>query len=553
MRDQRRLTITLVFGMLLGVALVFSVLFSYSAENIGPAAAQTQLLTGNMHEERSAQTRILSCTLPEDFDTAQSLLFKTTHTGIEVSVGRKTVHTHGAENNPWFLKSPGALWHIVDLPEGSAGETLSIYVHAVYEDYYGNDPIIRYGSHDGCSMYLLTSSMPIMLINVIILFVGVFCLLLHGFGWMRKSGQAKNSFLFVGLFALSIASWSLCQSGFLQFLFPSGPVLYLVDFFSFYLFPACFNLFVASICKGRSETLFCTLSALYLLESAVSTALQFTGVADMFELLRIGHLTMAANVFFVFYCLHIEITKEENDMAKKFRFPLYVVMFFAVGELITYYLRDFRETSYFIPLGTIVFIIMLASQLVSQYYQSILEEEKMAYFKKLANTDMLTEVFNRNAYEDRLRSLEQQELELQSTCVVLFDINNMKAINDHYGHECGDQALKACSRCILAAFGEDNGCYRIGGDEFVVLCHCHDTLAQRAARFSEAVRQEARSLSFPFNVAIGYACYNPEQDHALRDVIRRSDEMMYRNKAIQKKNDLPFVLSTGNAAAVDNG
>ena len=552
MRDQKRLTITLVFGMLLGLALVLSMLFAFSVPSLGPSLAQLELLTGNIHEQQSAQTRILSITLPEDFDAAQSLLFKTTHTAIDVSVGRQTVHTHGQENNPWFLKSPGALWHIVDLPEGSAGETLSIYIHAVYEDYYGNDPVIRYGSHDGCSMYLLTSSMPIMLINAIILFVGVFCLMLHGFGWMRKSGQAKNSFLFVGLFALSIAAWSLCQSGFLQFIIKSSAALYLIDFFSFYLFPACFNLFVASICKGKSETLFCTLSALYLLESLVSTALQFTGAADMFELLRVGHFTMAVNVFLVFYCLHLEITREENEMAKKFRVPLYVVMFFAAGELITYYLHDFRETSYFIPLGTIVFIVMLASQLVSQYYKGMLEEEKMAYFKKLANTDMLTEVFNRNAYEDRLKNLEQQELELRTTCVVLFDINNMKAINDHYGHENGDLALKTCCRCILDAFGDEGSCYRIGGDEFVYLCNSGDSLAHKAARFGEIVRREAQFLSFPFRVAIGYASYDPDTDRSLRDVISRSDEMMYRNKDFQKKYDMPFSFSTENPAPVDN-
>lgn len=552
MRNQKRLTITLIAGILLSLALVLSVFFSFSVERLGPASAKTSLLTGHMHEERSAQTRILSITLPEDFEKAQSLLFKTTHTAIEVTVGRQTVHTHGAEDNPSFLKSPGALWHIIDLPEGSAGQTLSIYIHAVYKDYYGNDPLIRYGSHDGCSMYLMSSTLPIVLINVIILFVGIFCLLLHSLGWMRRSGQAKNSFLFVGLFAISITSWSLCQSGFLQFIIPSGPALYLIDFYSFYLFPACFNLFVASICKSRSETAFCTFSALYLLESLISSVLQFTGVADMFEVLRMGHVTMAINVFFVFYLLHVEITREHNDMAKKFRLPLYVVMIFAACELVTYYLRDFRETSFFIPLGTIVFIIMLASQLVSQYYQSILEEEKMAYFKKLANTDMLTDVFNRNAYENHLKELEKQELELQSTCIILFDINNMKEINDHYGHECGDQALKVCCHCILAAFGKEGNCYRIGGDEFVYMCHGRNDVAQKAARFSEIVRQEARNLSFPFNVAVGYSSYRPDEDRALRDVIRRSDEMMYKNKSVQKHQDNAFVLSTKKASVVDN-
>ena len=551
MREQKRLTKTTVFAMLLGCALIALTFFAFNTKKLDVVITGLTMLEGRMHEEQSAQTRILSITLPEAFDEAQSLLFKTTHTQVDVSVGRQTVYSHGQEGTPDFIKSPGAVWHVVDIPPGSAGQTLSLYITAVYKDYYGNDPVIRYGSHDGCVMKLLVSSLPIVLINIIILFVGVFCIFLHNIGWLRKSGTARNSFLFIGLFALAIASWSLCQSGFLQLIIPDGAALYLIDFFSFYLFPACFNLFVASICKGRSETLFCIFSAAYLLESAVSTALQFTGLFDMFELLRIGHFTMLVNVFCVFFFVRREIVKEQNAIASKMRLPLYVVMSFAACELVTYYLRDFRETSFFIPLGTIVFIVMLACQLVSQYYEAELEEQKTAYFKKLANTDMLTEVFNRNAYEDRLRSLEQQEMELRSTCVVLFDINNMKQINDHYGHAQGDIALKTCCRCILTAFGEEGACYRIGGDEFVYLCNDGEALAQKAARFGEIIRQEARTLDFPFRVAIGYASYDPQKDRSLRDLIRRSDEMMYRNKDFQKKYEAPFVISTNAAPAVD--
>jgi len=550
--NQRRLTITLLFGIFLGLALIGAMFFGLSSAHLDMSLPDTAVLTGAMHETQRAQTRILSITLPEEFDEAQSLLFKTTHTLVDVSVGRETLHTCGHSETPGFLKSPGALWHIVDLPADSAGETLNIYITAVYRDYYGNDPVLRYGTRDACLSYLLTNSLPIALIDVIILFVGIFCLILHGLGWLRKSGQARNSFLFVGLFALSIAAWSLCQCGLLQFLIPDGPTLYLIDFFSFYLFPACFNLFLASICKGKSETWFCILAAAYLIESGTSTLLQFMGIVDMFQLLRMGHVTMAINVFSVFWCMHLEISREDNDMARKLRLPLYVVILFAACELVVYYLRDFRETSFFIPLGTIVFIIMLAFQLISQYYQSLLEEEKMNYFKKLANTDMLTEVFNRNAYEDTLRSLEQQEMQLRTTCVVMFDINNMKQINDHYGHESGDIALKTCCRCILSAFGEDGSCYRIGGDEFVYLCHSRSDLNQCAARFGEAVSSEAKALSFPFRVAIGYACYDDTKDRSLRDVMRRSDEMMYADKAEQKRRDASFVLSTENLVSVEN-
>ena len=71
-------------------------------------------------------------------------------------------------------------------------------------------------------------------------------------------------------------------------------------------------------------------------------------------------------------------------------------------------MNGFRQTSVFLPLGTIVFIIMLVWIQVSQYYRAMLEEQKLAYLEKLANTDILTEALNRNAYEDTLRRLEQQ-------------------------------------------------------------------------------------------------------------------------------------------------
>ena len=551
MRNQKRLTFWLITGIALGITLIAVMFFLLSSHRLDMPVHGTQRLDARMAEESRAQTKVLSVTLPEDFDETRSLLFKTTHTQLSVTVGRESIYTYDSSGKTSFMRSPGAVWHIVNVPKGSAGKTLSIFIHAVFEDYYGNDPVIRYGSREGCAMQIMTSSLPIVLINAIILFVGISCLMMHAFGRIRRSMVTKNSFLFIGLFALSIATWSLCQSGFLQFLFPNGPTLNLIDFFSFYIFPTCFNLFLASICKGKSETVFCALSAGYLLESALSTVLQFAGVMDMFRFLIFGHILMAINAVCVFVFVHVEIYRENNDIARKFRLPLYVVISFGVAELVTYYLNNFRQTSYFLPIGTVVFIVMLFTQLIQQYYASILEEQKMAYFKKLANTDMLTDVFNRNAYENTLRRLEEQEMELRTTCVVLFDINNMKEINDHYGHENGDLALKTCCRCILQAFGPEGSCYRIGGDEFVYLCNKSAHLTQAAARFEALIRQQARDLVFPFSVACGYASYNPATDRALRDVIRRSDEMMYRNKDAQKRSGVPFPLSTESAISVD--
>ena len=57
---------------------------------------------------------------------------------------------------------------------------------------------------------------------------------------------------------------------------------------------------------------------------------------------------------------------------------------------------------------------------------------------------MLTEAMNRNAYEDMVKYLDESDIKLRTTGVVLFDLDNLKVINDNFGHEKGDEALKLC-------------------------------------------------------------------------------------------------------------
>ena len=78
---------------------------------------------------------------------------------------------------------------------------------------------------------------------------------------------------------------------------------------------------------------------------------------------------------------------------------------------------------------------------------------------------------NRNAYEDMVKYLEESDIKLRTTGVVLFDLDNLKVINDNFGHEKGDEALKLCYQCISQAFQNVKNCFRIGGDEFAYVYH----------------------------------------------------------------------------------
>lgn len=526
-----------VFCFFIGIGLLFLSCFYWG---FGRDTSRLPICGTTELESRETQeddVLIHTIVLPEDFEESQTILFKTTHTIVEILLDNSVIYQYGMEEDaPGFMESPGALWHFADIPGKSGGKTLKVRIIPVYNDYYGNMAVFVYGSKSACIMELFQSFLPVVILNCIIVFAGILSIVLHFATYRQRKKDEIGGFWCVGLLSLTIAVWSLCQSGFLQFLISNGRTLYYVDFFSFYLFPVPFNLFVYEVSRSKYRKGFLLISWSYLVNMGLAIVLQLMGIIDIFEILPVTHCIMALNVVYVILVIRYEAARGDNSFAKIFQIPLYIVVIFGATELAAYYARGFRETSVFLPIGTIVFILMLIWIQVTRYYKAVMEEEKISYLKKLANIDMLTEALNRNAYENMVKYLEEQEFEFQTTGLLLFDVNDMKCINDNYGHESGDEALKYCYQCICNAFHADGNCFRIGGDEFACVFNKNEKpeLEAEMEKFDALVKETAELLQFPFSVAVGYACYEEGVDVDFKDIVRRSDAMMYREKRKKK-------------------
>ena len=481
--------------------------------------------------------------LPEDFDDPRSILFKTTHTIAEVWLDGEKIYEYGNEEDaPSFMKSPGSCWHIVNIPEDSAGKSLEVRIIPVYDNYYGNEVSIVYGTRGNCVLKILMDSFKTLLLSCWILFASIICLLLY-LGAVRRKRRDKTEtkievFLNLGFFSLLIAVWTLAQCGFLQFLIPDGRTLYFVDYFSFFLFPVPFNFLLYDICKSRYHKGALIFPILYLANMAADVLLQCTGIIDIFRLLPATHVIMVANAVYTVALILYEARKEGNDEAKKFQYPMCVLIVFGMAEMFLYYLRKFQQTSILLPIGTLLFIIMLIWIQVSQYYDQYIQKQKVIYLQKIANMDMLTEAMNRNAYEDMVKYLEESDIKLRTTGVVLFDLDNLKVINDNFGHEKGDEALKLCYQCISQAFQNVKNCFRIGGDEFAYVYHSDekDMIPERLKALELILKKtaETNKLEYPLSMSAGYAYYQPDIDFDFKDIVRRSDTMLYRQKRRKK-------------------
>ena len=507
------------------------------------------LLTGHFHPDdrlmfvntralpvevqEQGNRRIYSATLPAAFEDAQSLMFKSSHAMIEVFIDGEAVYAYGMGERI-AGKSPGTYWHVVSLPGESGGKALSMRLTSAYDAVYGADMDVQYGSRGDCILAFVSSFLPILILDCVIITMGLLCLLLCMMAARKREKQEMTGFLCIGLFSLTIAVWSLRQCGFLQFLIPSGEILYYVDLHLLFLVLAPMDLFMCSISHTKWRTGYLWIAAAYMAGVVVTTAMQFAGIRDIFEMLLCLHALIAFNGIYMFFAIYRETAEYENGMVSGMRFPLYTLMLFGVLELVSYYIPMFGGISVFLPLGAMVFILMLIWQQVEGHYQSVLEEQKLLYYEKLANTDLLTGAYNRNAYENALRQFEQAQDGQRGYGAVLFDLNNMKVINDNYGHEKGDEAIRFCHSLILKAFDDRGKCYRIGGDEFVFLASEALDFERCAASFEALVAREKEKLDFPFSVALGYAVFDAARDKSLQDTIKRSDAMMYQDKKRKK-------------------
>ena len=540
MKIEKKLWITLfVFGL-------FAI--GFSGWIFSQSTAREKLLWDNTirfetKKLTDGEIKSENIALPEDFDDPRSILFKTTHTIAEVWLDGEKIYEYGNEEDaPSFMKSPGSCWHIVNIPEDSAGKSLEVRIIPVYDNYYGNEVSIVYGTRGNCVLKILMDSFKTLLLSCGILFASIICLLLY-LGAVRRKRRDKTEtkievFLNLGFFSLLIAVWTLAQCGFLQFLIPDGRTLYFVDYFSFFLFPVPFNFLLYDICKSRYHKGALIFPILYLANMAADVLLQCTGIIDIFRLLPATHVIMVANAVYTVALILYEARKEGNDEAKKFQYPMCVLIVFGMAEMFLYYLRKFQQTSILLPIGTLLFIIMLIWIQVSQYYDQYIQKQKVIYLQKIANMDMLTEAMNRNAYEDMVKYLDEGEIKLSTTGVVVFDLDDLKVINDNFGHEKGDEALKLCYQCISQAFQNVKNCFRIGGDEFAYVYHSDekDMIPERLKTLELLLKKTAKThkLDYPLSISAGYAYYQPDIDFDFKDIVRRSDTMLYRQKRRKK-------------------
>lgn len=120
-------------------------------------------------------------------------------------------------------------------------------------------------------------------------------------------------------------------------------------------------------------------------------------------------------------------------------------------------------TSYVgITIADVFIFVMLQNKIIDK------EQRAAENWRRKSNTDDLTGFYNRHAYEDEIKMLDQSPLP-EDFVYVSIDINGLKVVNDSLGHNAGDDLIMGACECMRCCFGPYGKLFRTGGDEFVAI------------------------------------------------------------------------------------
>ncbi len=159
---------------------------------------------------------------------------------------------------------------------------------------------------------------------------------------------------------------------------------------------------------------------------------------------------------------------------------------------------------------------------------------RIQHLERLADQDSLLPVYNRRAFVRELtRAISMTERYGAPSTVIYFDVNNMKQINDTYGHPAGDAALRHVAESLLELVRDSDVVGRLGGDEFGVILYQID--ADVAQEKSSQLAQEIAKKPVPFNdtelevhVTFGAYTFNGVEDAG--QALAEADKAMYERK-----------------------
>ena len=467
-----------------------------------------------------------------------TLFFFYKSSNVSVMIGDRLVYDTMKPVGSFFGGTPGASYVSLPIYREDSGSTITLIIDNPYDDGSGKLSHMYLGRSEDILLDRICDKAPGFAVSFLIASLGIAFILFYL--PLRKKHIIGSEMLYLGLFALIIGTFMLTDNRMLQLILRNGHIYHTIAELSMTLITIPLFLYLGKMYAEYSVVMVqgaCLLSAI---NFAVCFALNLSGLRDYHESLWVTHTTYAILIVIVIYAMIKGFYQNHRQHLRQNLYHNIGILCLSLGTLVDVLLLWFGnapETSFFTRIGVLLFLLMEAIQVTIRLLVNYQEGVRTQLLSRLAYHDGLTDLLNRTSYMEELKKLDESHS--FHVLLALYDVNNLKYVNDTYGHQKGDEMIRRVADALREHLGPLGKCYRIGGDEFVFLSTASDPekeflKLQKEFETSLGTLKLPDETQYPITIAMGYSVLSHNVSRSMEDVIREADAKMYEAKRKMK-------------------
>ncbi len=491
----------------------------------------TEMLVSNLPQSFTSE-KVLSATyqLPKTLDLKhKSILIATQYTSYNCYIDGESVYQYKPSDNR-FIISGGRLQKLISLADKPLSNQVTIEQTArlVSQNRIVVEPLIAGERLDIFTVRLVREDL--FLVIAIFLLFGLYIVMIMAKVFFFRKNEYGETLLNVATFYFLYAVFLISQNNSTQYILSIlSYTLYTLHYLVILIVQVPLLLIFKRGLAPQKRNYFNYVIVYVLAVLFIQVLLVYITDIEFEDVKLLSFFSIIVSTLWIIYAY---FTTSESDKPDKD----YLMLSFlpvTVGTLLVIYIKltlnheAFRNA---INIQLLLFIVCQFYYATCIYSNLANEELKNAEYKRLSMLDFMTGLKNRTAY---IKHLEDSDVLTKSQWIIFIDLNNLKILNDTYGHEYGDTVIKQMSTIILELCKTKYDCkaFRIGGDEFILFVEAIrvdsideflETLIAIGAKYKYIKPLE-------LDYSIGYAFYDATKDN-LNDVINTADMRMYREK-----------------------
>lgn len=471
------------------------------------------------------------------------IVFLASNCYVDTYIDGKIIDKDDRNNIKYMGVSPGRRWHLLNVPSSHNKQEIVLKIDDAYKDSYGRIDNIYIGTPSGVIKQILKDKLSGFLISFLLVIVGILmCILFIFVKYSNKHKKIKNmewnsrTVLYLGVLTICMGLYSSMETYFWQFMLGYSYIFQIVSYIAVFFIGILIGLIGREILTQKKRILANIVYWLSIVFFVTATILNFTGVLEYHYIMRYIYIYGALLSIIVFFEGYTYI-KEKEIISSMLLFGVCLFSVTFACDCIRYLFEGANDICAYTRIGFLVLVICIFALCVESVVKMMQKGLYADLYKQMANTDPLTNLYNRNALildEKMLNELIKKD---NTVGIAMFDVNELKYVNDTFGHEQGDILIKTAADLIKEAFGEFGKCYRIGGDEFVsVFTHSDvETVYKEALQtFLDNIKKHNEDEKNEHKIQIAYGFYFSNTE-LVDEIWQKADELMYEKKK-QMKN-----------------